>query len=555
MATPQFIWGAAGKIILVNGKPLIVSADSLPTTSLALVPWNMRLSSGYTTRFQVHTSAASGDTAGNVPILISWTGGQPNKVEARIMQGTTQIVGWTDITSTLVLTGAASAAGTLNNVPAGIGYKREVRVGAQSAVDTQLHNIGIMVLPWGQSNMTNMLAGSGYPTVPGTSGNEAAYFNSNGTGAFYTPYGYTEGCNNNITVYSGNTNGAGSLSMLRLVGAALEAKFGRKVGVTINPVMKNGTGMSGFMSQLGVIPLFGNTSTVAGGMGFSPPVTYLPTGDFRIFALHQGETLDTYTSTRAQRYAEIKLLVKAGLAQVAQFGRQPNQVTFLFCIMGVVTSASAQHIEILRGAVMDLINDPEAIAGGWDIRIASNCIDMDPVTYGDGLHIGAPDLRVSLRRIIASMMNVVNPTMVPYGARGPKLAGTYTRSSNVVTLDVQHNGGTALAAKNSGSPITGWYANSALDFSGTYYTVQSVTTDGVSKISVTVVDSGGNPVLGTFYLKHCGGKAIAAYDANSYHPDVSNLIYDNLVYPAGVNAADQFTGLPLLPTPDAIKVT
>ena len=544
----SFLQGA--KFILVNGKPLLVSAVVPSTTSISLVPWVVRTASGYTTRFQVHTSAASADTTGNVPILFSWTGGRPAKIEARITQSGTVIVPWTDITSSVSFNGTTqSGIGLLPNVPVGIGYKREVRVGTLTDVDALSHNIGVMALLWGQSNMTGLLAGSGYPLVPNTSMDEKAYFAASGVGAFYTPYGFAEGGDNNITVASHSTYGGGMLSFLRLVGTALEAKHGKKVGFAIHPRGSNGSGMSQFMSQAGVIPVLGSTSTVAGGIGFSPPPQYLPTGDYRMVLWHQGETLDYYTSTRADRLRDLKLFVKAHLAQVAQFGRQPNQIAFLFAMMGVVTSSSAQHIEILRGAVIDLMNDPEAIAGGWDIRIGVNCVDLDPATFGDGLHMGGSDLRLGMRRFISAAMNVVNPTMVPYGSRGPKLTGAYVRNGNDVKFTVEQEGGTALAAKDGASAITGWYANTAADFTGTYLTVSNVVINDATHVTVTL-----DSAPSTFYVKHCGGKAIAAYDVASYHPTVSNLIYDNLVYPAGVAAADQFTGRPLLPTPDAIKV-
>lgn len=550
--------------LFVNGRPLVVGgkllstiAAAAPTTGIGLVDWYMGVSGSLVARFNIQTSWQYNDTAADVPVLFTYSGGQPSRVEARIVDGSnnaTVIVPWTDITASIVVDSAGNLSGVLPNVPVGTNYKRQVRVATNTIInstDSKPFNVGTEILLWGQSNMTGLIGGSGYTM------DEVAYYTSNGTGSYFTQYGFIPGGNNNVSVYNTNTRGAGGLSLMRLTGSLLQTKFGRKVGICINPVPKNGTAMSGFMTQAGVIPLLTSTSTASGSIGFSAPKNYLASGDYRIVLWHQGETLDYYTNTRPQRLAELKLFVKAHIANVARFGRPANKITFLFAMMGVTTYSGALHLEILRGAVLDLMNDPEAIAGGWDIRIGVNCIDFDPVATGDsaGLHIGGDDLRVGMRRFTQACMNVLDPVAVPYGARGPMLTRTYTRNGNVVTLDVQHEGGMALAPKTSGSPITGWYANTARDFSGTYHTVQSVSTDGVNKVSVTVVDAGGNPVLGSFFLKHCGGKAIVnSYDTASSHPDVSNLLYDNFVYPMTAAPTDQFRGLPLLPTPDAIEV-
>jgi hypothetical protein len=212
-------------------------------------------------------------------------------------------------------------------------------------------------------------------------------------------------------------------------------------------------------------------------------------------------------------------------------------------------------MEILRGAVLDLIADSDLVAMGADIRIGWNCIDMAPppdAQGNPGLHFVDEMQRIGLYRMAQACMNVLDPVNVPHGARGPKISGVASRSGGTVTLNIAHEGGTALAAKNSGNPITGWFANTAQDFSGTDLVVQSVTIQGTNQVVLTVTDSGGNPATGTFYVKHCGGKAGTL---NSYSPNVTNLIYDNFSYPSNATGTDVYVGLPLLPTPDAITVT
>src|SRR5207237_5875449 len=127
--------------------------------------------------------------------------------------------------------------------------------GAFTSNDGAPFNIGIMMLPWGQSNMRGTLDGGiGQSNqVPGTAYSEVGYFDANGGGAFFGDSGGFVGSSNNNTIGSYGTNGGGGLSLLRLVGTQLQAKFGRKVGVAVNPLAINGTAMSGFMSSGGVL--------------------------------------------------------------------------------------------------------------------------------------------------------------------------------------------------------------------------------------------------------------------------------------------------------------
>jgi hypothetical protein len=263
-------------------------------------------------------------------------------------------------------------------------------------------------------------------------------------------------------------------------------------------------------------------------------------GDYRAVCWHQGES-DTGVS-RSKRFDDLKKFCQAHINQVAKFGRPANKLTFLFALMGVGTDT---QMEPLRGAVLDLLAYAQTV--GWDVRVGWNCIDLDPDTVSGGQHFGGADKTRSLRRMTQAVMNVFDPVNVPFGAAGPKLTGAYVRTGDDITFVVQHEGGSTLVAKNPGSPITGWYGNTAADFSGTDVPLTNVTIVDSTHIRVTAA---GAP--STFYIKHCGHKY---YTTLSRHPDVSNLIFDNFTYPTGANAGDQFTGLPLQPTPDGILIS
>jgi hypothetical protein len=560
MAT-QFILGASGKLLLLGGKPLQVSAVAMPTTAITMTPFQVAQTGQYTGTFVIQPTAASNDTAADVPVIFTFAGGQPTSVQARLVDSTGTVVSgfdWTDITQSVTVNGS-TGLGFLRNVPVGT-YKRQVRVGTNDAiksVDTADFMVGPMILPWGQSNMVGLLNGGSSgtytpPNVPGTAQNETTYFLANKTGGLFTMQGFVAGGTNAYSLGSWYAYEQGTLALLRFVGNTLTQKFGRKAGAAINPWARNGTAMGQFIDNNNNIAMLAQSGVTSGAIGFSTPTgPILANGDYRIVLWHQGETLDWFTTTRAQRTAELKRFTLAHIAQVAKFGRPASKLTFLYAIMGV---GSPAHMEILRGAVLDLIADPDLVAMGADIRVGWNCIDMAPpndASGNPGLHFVDEVQRIGLYRMAQACMNVLNPTGVPYGARGPKLSGSVVRSGGTVTLTVSHDGGTALAAKNSGSPITGWFANTSADFSGTDLIVQSVAIQQPNSIVLTVTDAGGNPATGTFYVKHCGGKAGTR---NSYAPDVSNLIYDNFSYPTNATGADVYVGLPLLPTPDAIKV-
>lgn len=562
----QFLLGPTGKLLLLNGKPLSLNVAAAPTTALSLTQWQIAAPAGGASRFVIQTTASSADTTGNVPVVFGYTGGAPTSVQARLVDGTTGLpitnFDWTDITSTVTATNG-TGLGYLNGVPAGVNYKRQIRLGTNAAItsaDTVPFNVGMMLLPWGQSNMTGLLSGGtgsstySVPPVPGTSTSEGVYFNGNGDGAFFGPGGFVGGGTTNAyNIGSFYTNGSGALSMIRLIGDTLKSKHGRKIGVALNPNAQNGTAMSTFMTVTNGVPRItfaAANGTANGAIGFSTYATnpyIIANGDYRAVLWHQGETLDWWVSTTPQRAAELKSFCQAHINHVAKFGRQPNQITFLFAMMGV---SSATAMEMLRQAVVELLKDSDVIAGGWDVRIGWNCIDLAP-PGGSGLHFTDEDQRRGARRMTQALGNVVNPAGVPFGARGPMLTGAYTRSGNDITLTVQHEGGTSLSAKNTGAAITGWFANTVADFTGTNLLVTNVVVSGANQITVTVTMADGSAAPATFYIKHCGNKLGTQ---NSYFPDVSNLIYDNFAYPSWAVAGDQYVGLPLLPTPYAIKV-
>lgn len=546
-----------GKLVLVGGMYLTgtPATDTVSNTlSVTLTPWQKVNLDGHASRFNIQTTAASDDTTANVPIIGSFTGDAPRPLYARVVDSNGNALpgsDWTDITSTVTVSGS-TFLGYLNGVRADIGCRRQIRHADSDTVidlDAVSFNIGCNALPWGQSNMRGTLDGdySRDTTIPGAAQTELAYFNANGTGAYFGPDGAMPGGHNSKSIGSYNLVWGGGLALLRLLGTTLQNKIGRKVGIGLNPWALNGTAMSGFMNSSGVIAMLSNSGTTSGSIGLSSPAQFI-SGDYRVVAWHQGESEPEGASlTRAKRLGDLIKFCQAHIAQVAKFGRPANKLTFLFAFMGV---GSPPHMEVLRGAVLDLIEHVQVNNLGWDVRIGWNCIDLDPQTVSDTLHFGGLDQKRSLYRMAQAMRNVLDPAAVPYGARGPKLTGAYARSGDDVTLTVEQDGGMALVAKNSGAAITGWYAHTRADFDDALGSAIALTNVMILSSTQVRVTATGAPA--TFYIKHCGGKVGTA---QSNTPNVSNLIYDDFAYPTGADAGEQFIGLPLLPTPDAIEVT
>lgn len=541
----RFLTGPNGRLLLVGGRALLLAsgagaAEPAPSTTLSIALTPFYLASA-NTKFNVHPTAASGDTEADAPFVFTYTGDAPASVEGRIVDaGGAAVPGadWKPLTGATVNDANKTGLAYLPGLRVGAGYRREIRVAATSGtltdIDTANFNVGPMILPWGQSNMVGTLTGgaAGSGNVPGTSVSESTYFLAS-AGAFFGQSGYYYG--NGTPIGNYNVILPGAQSMIRLIGKRLKAKYGRDVGLSMNPWARNST----HIGQFTPAAMLTGTGTTNGTVGFSSP-KHVASADYRVVAFHQGETWwSGQPIATAERLTQLKAFCQMHIDHVAQYGRAPSQLTFLFAIMGV---GSPSHMEVLRGAVLQLVT--YGATQGWDVRIGWNCIDLDVGT--DLLHLSADSQLKSNRRLVEASQNVLDPSGVPFGAKGPSLTGAVSRAGDNVTFTVAQNGGTALAAKDGASPITGWYANTAADFSGTDLAVSNVTILSSTQIRITVT---GAPV--TFYVKHCGGKHGTA---QSNTPNIANLIYDNRVYPTGADPSEQFTGLPLLPTPDAIVV-
>lgn len=568
-----------GKPLLIGGVPLLVALESntggqQPSGTLSLLLDDFK--TGHTLAKPVIQRKAGTESNANgghadVPVLFQFTGDIPANVQARVTgESSAVIVDWKPLARVTI--SGDYGLGYLDGVPVGCEYLLEIRDGNQptnlatNSLGSKRWGVGVVVLAEGQSNMVGTLS-AGLPdyapynaVVPGTSITELSYWLRSeaagslwGVGSFYIPPSIGNG--SGVTgPGAGNVPGPGGgvLTFVRMLAMALKQKHGKKVPVCLIPLAYNSNPLSNFLAPSGAnyVRLFNSSGTTGTTIGLKSPKNYHP-GEFEIVLLHQGEA--NHNQTRAARFDSLVAYCEDRFAYVAQYGRSKAQLAILPAMLGVynVGSDTPTGVEKLRGAVLDLW--AHAKANGWArVRPGWSCLDCEPPTT-NYLHFELEGKLLSHRRMTQAAIYQVMPERTKSTGMGPRLTGVTTRTGDVVTLTVEHDGGTALKPKNAGAPVTGWYANTAADFSGTDIVLTNVTavSGGVQ------VTAAGAPV--TFYIKHCGG---LAGTTQSYHSDVSNLLYDDIEYPwcdngSGGNlftGTDVRKGQPLLPTPDAIRV-
>jgi hypothetical protein len=555
-------WGVNGRFLLVGGRPVSAAVSGSPLT--------LTLRNIYSNNLIAHPviQRKAGTDYADVPVMFTYTGLAPDNVQARVvnMDATgTVIKDWAALTGVTVNGANLTGLGYLPSVPIGCDYQLQIRDGNQPANAAMVSNgtrrwgVGVCIFIAGQSNMLGTFdAGEFNSPIAGTTETESSYWvNPDFTGVYWGVDGFTAnwtaggGHNGDITVAPGWGNSAGGgTGFLRMIATGLKAKYGRKIPVCAAVWAFGSTGLGDmFPPATGEkTQIFTNTGTSTGTIGWHSPPGYTP-GDFEGIILHQGEA--EAGRARDNRVEQLKTYYSFMLSLVAPFGRTAADLFFLPAVLGSYTYGALGGMENMRSAVYDL--EAYAQANGWPrVKAGWNCIDLDAGDPLDpdkeGLHFhdipgGNPYRKWSLRRVIQSCMKQLG--CATFSGMGPRITGV-TRSGNVATVTIAHEGGTALAARNSAGALTGWYANKAADFSGTDISVTAAVASA-STVAVTFPNSTVFPV----YLKYMGAKIGTM---TSQHPDTTNPVYDNAVYPTGVHPGDQYTGLPLQPTVDSLMV-
>lgn len=553
----QLLTDTLGRFVLAGGRFLFASSvaqsGALPGggTPQPGSPTTMALIDFYSTHQYARpvVQRRAGTEYGNVPVLFNYTGTAPGNPQARVVNavGGAVVKDWTTLTD-INVTGT-SGVGTLPAVPQGGYYLLELRDGhnpatsATNSAGTKQWGVGVCFLGVGQSNWIGTLdTGSYLDIVPGSSPSQHEYdywFGGKSGGTQFGTSGF---------IQPGGSDGSdvptlsrGTMSTMRIVSARLSAKYGKLIPVAFIP-WGFGSKSIGELSPDGSFStaLFNGAGTTSGSIGLKSPGN-IYAGDFEGLVWHQGE--GDSGNSRAVYLQALKDLYNNLLARVAPFGRTAQHLFFLPAILGKYT-AGTSGIEGKRGSVLDL--EAYAIANNWPkVRAGWNCIDLDPSfpgtdensgsTNADGLHfrdiVGGPKFRKwSCGRMQQAILWALECSTAT-GA-GPRIA-SITRSGDVLTATITHDGGTSLTTRTGGA-ITGWTVNGG---------AISPTVAIASANTVTLTLPGGTTYPVTV---QCGG---------GMTPDVSNPIVDNFAYPEGATGTDLITnGRPIVPTPDPITV-
>lgn len=562
-----------GKMILVGGRFLSASpvvVVSAPTQSLTVTDYHTEnpIAEPVFQR-KAGTEVQPDGGYADVPVLFSYTGGAPVSPQARVVaaNGGAVILDWTALTGVQVNDASKTGLSTLPGVPIGCKYLLQMRDTAQPSITitngTRKWGVGVVIVVAGQSNMVGTLSGGGVynEAIPGMGVGETEFFaDSRSAQTYFSISGFTTSYTTTGAGGQGTLGGSvdsgstGAAAFVRLVSQGLSAKYGKKVPVCAAIWAWGDTGLGEMMLPSGTTKavVYSNTGTTSNNIGWKSPLGYTP-GDFEGIVLHQGEK-EAGAITRPTRTQALSDYYNFMLGMVVGHGRTASNLFFLPAVLGLYGDngvVNCPDIENVRGAVYDLAG-PTSTANGWTrVHPGWNCIDLDPASAdggNQGLHFvgtaARPYQKWSNRRMAQAVLKELGCTT--FSGMGPKITSV-VRAGDVATVTVAHEGGSTLVARNSANQLSGWYANTAADFSGTDIVVTATIASGTT---VTVTFPAGTQY--PCYLKYMGGKP-GTYQ--STHPDVTNPLYDDAKYPAGADSREQFTGLPLQPTPDAIKVT
>jgi hypothetical protein len=529
------------RLYVTKGVPPVVPA---PLSSLSLV----EMFTNDPVKAMPVFQRKAGTNKARPAVVCNITGGNGTPhIQARVVKvqadnSRVPLTGWEDIVSPSVSNDGLTVAGLGPDMDLGPDYALDVRDGANHAMTdegAQKWGVGVVGAAVGQSNQVTALSGPHNPMTPHGVG-EWDYHHATGY-KVATLFGNKGAFPPSTTLNSGSgvfANGGGATFTMRTLAAGLEATHGKKVPVGLITWAFN----SNSLAQLGVGGgnggIWTNSGTTSGSIGVKSP-GYIFCGDYEFVMVNQGEQ-ESNTISRNQRKLDLIDFCEDQFAIVAPFGREKHQLAICFVVPGAYDGAAA-NMENVRSAAIDL--DAHAVANGWTKVRSMNFVDMDTATAkgGDGgLHYNGM-MGEARRRQAHQMMWAAG--CVSYAARGPRMVSG-TRSGDVATITVAHDGGNTLQSANNG-PLTGF---TVLDNNGAAVTA-TITIATASTLSVACPPGTAYPIRVGFAM----GKR--------YSTD--NLPTDNAKYPfvdngSGGNiftGSDPLTGLPMMHTPADQMIT
>lgn len=417
-----------GKLRLRNGRIALAGGVALPSNPPVPSEPETPPTSGVTVALvsdvknqQVYQRVG---TSKQVPVAVTYSGGQPSAIEARVVDATT----FAAASAWQVIDPApANGAGAgLLTVPQGCWYLLEVRA-AGGAVTRGVNKFGVgaVIGLIGQSNMVNFVgSGDTYPVGHPNS----IYFSATST---YLRIGNTSTTNppNHPTstgnMVSGSVRGGGPVYLANM----LTMELGVPVLLVDKPV--GGSNIASWTD-----------GTVGNNWSEFKDKLILAGGDMEACFWYQGES-NAYNATEAYMQERWGVLYAQCLAQT---GRTTD--TFK---MGMISLGPGSYVGSTEGEFGQFRvwqRDYSKAAPGWFYAAAAHASGSST----DHVHVGG---HANRGRYMARSYLALKGYGVP-GA-GPFITGA-TRSGLVVTLAVTHSGGTALkdGASGTGSALTGY---------------------------------------------------------------------------------------------------
>lgn len=472
-------------------------------------------------------------TSKHIAVSGTYVGNAPDTIQARIVDATTgaALSQWTTLTAATIADGTFSG---LFEAPQGGWYKLQVRDPANPGgitAGTNKWGVGVLVALIGQSNMENFMSTPmNYPV-----GNPKAVQYRGGTGANQFKDGAFKRVGTtsstlppNATKYAPGYANAGEGD--RADGPTYLANFlvdALGVPVCLVESAASGQAISVWVDTKAAWNTF---VTILNAIG----------GDCEMAIWLQGESNSAQGTTTTAMVGYLGTLHGQLLTQTGR-----DAISFHF---GIVSQGPASFSSSYAG------NSDEKV--GWmraaHVQYANNTPGAFLVTsahdtrVGDGIHIDGEGFNRLSRRYgksAAARLGVGVP------CAGPRIVSA-SRVGSVVTVTLQHTGGTALTdgAGGPGSALTGFQFK---DAGGNQLTYSASSITGPTVLQFTV---SGTPVTVSYAMMnapHSSDPMVA-----NTAPVLASCVYDNAKYLDGNNAPFGLSavGAPLQPCP-AITIT
>ncbi len=565
-------WTGLGPVADTLGNVFVIVRDKQQPTILASATTNVVAPPPGLTTLQItdpvaHTvyQMAPGQLSANIPVRFAYTG-TPNRMQGRLLSGSTVIIDWSDLDNLTV--GSGAGFGLLSSCPPGNGYTLAVRDQANGISSTSSVNnlsVGDRWVIMGGTSENAILALSAQPD----GGNALLQFNANpktlkiyDNAGFHDPGTVTlpppavGGVNQSQT----NTAIPGILTLERVYSKLITSN---KPELCLIPFTRAGSTIAQWQfsgsCDIGMLSASGNGTIAAAGLHSSAweqssQMSNASFSDIAGVVVFLGEA-EFASATAGSFKTSLDTIYARFLAMVQTFSRGSDQLGFVVVIpQGVSPANGGANSERVRLDIMNFVASNQTI--GRKVSMIS-ALDL---STSDGLNFGVDGQVTLLARQILAMQ--YHAGLTGTSAQGPYISGGVL-SGTSVTLTITHDGGSALTTNSGGSP-SGFYvstdnfATGSGPGTGAYVTPSAVAIVDANTIRITLPSA-----LSSVQVKYQGGTPgnQSTYNGTnnaSNFPDISNAVRDNIGLPTDPTLTafrPPIPGLPLRPMLAPLSLT